>query len=316
MRETAKRDRDIVLVVDDSPETLSFLTTALKAMGLTVLVAIDGDGALAVVERVTPDIILLDAVMPGLDGFATCRRLKALPDAAHVPVIFMTGLSDTEHIVRGLDAGGVDYVTKPIVVDELAARIRVHLANARLAQSARLALDTAGRFLLAITTAGVVRWSTPQAARLLAQNFTTGGEGETASQIRLPKAIALWLARREEETQTRPGTVAGFVLTTEDRRLNLTYLGKIGPDEHLVRLSEDETPDDGQLLRESLKLTAREAEVLTWIARGKSNRNISEILGISTRTVDKHLEQIYAKLGVENRVSAAALAVRVLGSRA
>jgi DNA-binding response OmpR family regulator/DNA-binding CsgD family transcriptional regulator len=314
MRETDKREREIVLVVDDSPETLSFLTTALKEMGLTVLVAIDGDGALAVVERVTPGIILMDAVMPGLDGFEACRRLKGLPDIAHVPVIFMTGLSDTEHIVRGLDAGGVDYVTKPIVVDELAARIRVHLVNARLAQSARLALDTAGRFLLAITSAGVVRWSTPQAARLLALSFATEGDEAVASQLRLPKAITLWLAQRDEET--RAGAAAGFVLTSGERRLNLSYLGKIGPDKYLVRLSEADAPDDDQLLRESLNLTGREAEVLAWIARGKSSRNISEILGISTRTVDKHLEQIYSKLGVENRVSAAALAVRILGSRA
>ena len=103
--------------------------------------------------------------MPGTDGFETCRRLKQNRALAHVPVIFMTGLSDTEHIIEGLEAGGVDYVTKPIVPGELLARIRVHLANARMAQSARTALDAFGRFLLAVDGTGKVLWCTPQAAQ-------------------------------------------------------------------------------------------------------------------------------------------------------
>lgn len=129
-------NRDIVLVIDDSPDTLSFLTEAIERSGATVLVAVGGDLALALVDEITPDVILLDAVMPGLDGFETCRRLKAKPHLAGVPVIFMTGLSETEHIVKGLSAGGIDYVTKPIAPDEILARIRVHLASARAAQSA------------------------------------------------------------------------------------------------------------------------------------------------------------------------------------
>ena len=147
-----KEIRDIVLVVDDSPDTLSLLTDAIGEAGMTVLVAREGEDALSIVEKVTPDIILMDAVMPGIDGFETCRRLKQNKALAHVPVIFMTGLSDTEHIIEGLEAGGVDYVTKPIVPGELLARIRVHLANARIAHSARTALDVFGRFLLAATS--------------------------------------------------------------------------------------------------------------------------------------------------------------------
>lgn len=305
--------RDIVLVVDDSPETLSFLTSTLKEAGITVLVALDGQGALAVSERIVPDVVLLDAVMPEMDGFETCRKLKRVPSLAHVPVIFMTGLSDTENIVKGFEAGGVDYLTKPIVIDELMARMRVHLANARLAQSVRVALDTAGRFLLAVTATGVLRWYSPQAGRLLASAFPAF-ESDMADrkEIRLPKGIAPWLESLDRG-DNRAAT-ARFLLEAGDRRLSLSYLGKIGVDEYLLRLAETEGPGDDQLLRQSLGLTAREAEVLVWIARGKSNRNISEILGISSRTVDKHLEQIYTKLGVENRVLAAALAVRILGS--
>src|SRR4051812_30374628 len=106
--------RDIVLVVDDSPDTLSLLTEALEHSGVMVLVATSGAQALSVVGRITPDGILMDGLMPGMDGFEATRRLKALGAVAHVPVIFMTGLTETQHIVQGLEAGGVDYLTKPI----------------------------------------------------------------------------------------------------------------------------------------------------------------------------------------------------------
>ena len=96
-----KETRDIVLVVDDLPDTLRMLTDAIEEAGMTVLVAREGEYALSIVEHVLPDIILMDAVMPGMDGFETCRRLKENKALAHVPVIFMTGLSDTEHIVQG-----------------------------------------------------------------------------------------------------------------------------------------------------------------------------------------------------------------------
>ncbi|MBV1688255.1 response regulator [Novosphingobium sp. G106] len=82
-------------------------------------VAVNGEEALLLLGAVSPDIILLDAVMPGLDGFETCRLIKAREGAAHIPVIFMTGLSETEHVVQGLEAGGVDYVTKPLALDAL-----------------------------------------------------------------------------------------------------------------------------------------------------------------------------------------------------
>src|SRR5690606_13635918 len=128
---------DNVLVVDDSPEALGFLTRALEEGGVTVLVATSGEAALGIAGQVTPDVILMDAVMPGLDGFETCRRLKAMTQVAHVPVIFMTALTETEHVVHALESGGVDFLTKPINLEELSARMRVHLANARRAQSAR-----------------------------------------------------------------------------------------------------------------------------------------------------------------------------------
>jgi CheY-like chemotaxis protein len=171
---TEPKKRDVALIVDDSPETLRLLTDALDGAGMTVMVAMDGAAAMRIVDQITPDIILLDAVMPGMDGFETCRRLKRDAGLSNVPVIFMTGLAETEHIVHGLEAGGVDYVTKPIVIEEMLARIRVHLANARLTQSARAALDVSGRFLLAVNRHGNIMWATPQAQKLLSDNLASG----------------------------------------------------------------------------------------------------------------------------------------------
>jgi DNA-binding response OmpR family regulator/DNA-binding CsgD family transcriptional regulator len=280
--------RDTVLVVDDTPDTLGFLTAALEQASITVLVATDGASAIKLLAHVTPDLILMDAVMPGMDGFETCRQIKADPALGHLPVIFMTGLTDTQHVVLGLEAGGVDYVAKPIVVDELLARIRVHLANARIANRARAALDATGRFLLAATAAGQLVWCTPQAEKRLTEaGFATAG-------FELPKSGNL--------------EAGGRVLT-------FTLLSRTGPDEYLYRLTETGGGQEEAFIRQYLSLTTRESEVLIWIARGKSNRDISDILGISPRTVNKHLEQIFTKLGVENRASAAALAVGALANR-
>jgi DNA-binding response OmpR family regulator len=297
--------RDIVLLVDDSPESLSFLTDALEQSGFSVLIATSGASALSIVERITPDLVLLDAMMPGMDGFETCQRLKATGAVAQVPVIFMTGLTETEHIVRALEAGGVDYLSKPINVDELRARIRVHLANARSAQSARVALDAAGRHLLAVRGNGKLLWSTPQATRLV--NAATGSD-EGFDRVALQ--VQLWLAERQTTGQNREASIA--IEASSEAMLSLTFLGSIGADEHLFRLTSQSQSKDDERLRQHFALTGREAEVLVWIAKGKSNRDIGEILGLSARTVNKHLEQIYVKLGVENRASAAVKAANLL----
>jgi len=296
----------IVLVVDDSPPTLGLLCEALERAGYTVLVAQSGGAALSLVDRVTPDIVLMDAVMPGLDGFEACRRMKRNPALRGMPVVFMTGLTETEHVIRGLEAGGVDYVTKPVAPDEVVARIGVHLANARLTQSARVALDAAGRFLLAVGRDGRVLWCTPQAAKLVE---LPGG----ATPASLPDAAASWLARclADPAAAQQVPLVASFGPDGE-RQVQISYIGQVGRDEILLRLVMAQSQSDEHLLRERLGITLREAEVLLWLSRGKSNRDIAEILSRSPRTVNKHLEQMFEKLGVENRASAAALAVRTL----
>lgn len=293
----------IVLVVDDSPETLSLLTDTLEDAGITALVARSGGAALSLIDRVMPDVILMDAVMPEMDGFETCRRIRQNKDTAHVPVIFMTGLTDTEHVVMGLEAGGVDYVTKPVPPFEILARIRVHLANSRMAQSARIALDVAGRTLLAVNRKGEVLWSTPQAAGLLKRVLGVFDTDAPAWNNSVKPRLADLVAQRASDPT---------IVAAGNASVLAALLGEAGPGEFLLHLSDGTAANDQTLLKQKLGLTAREAEVLLWTAQGKSNRDIAEILQCSPRTVNKHLEQIYAKLGVENRTAAAAIAVRLL----
>jgi DNA-binding NarL/FixJ family response regulator len=300
---TETKKRDVALIVDDSPETLRLLTDALDGAGMTVMVALDGAAAMRIVDQITPDIVLLDAVMPGLDGFETCRRLKRDAGLEHVPIIFMTGLAETEHIVRGLEAGGVDYVTKPIAVEEMLARIRVHLANARLTQSARAALDVSGRYLLAVNSAGKIMWATPQAQKLLSD--TLGPDSD--DDVVLPDPIPQWL---DQARKGKAGSKAAIMTALPgNEALRLQYMGKLGSNEFLLRLAKDSGTETPAEFSSELGLTTREGEVLSWLSKGKTNRDIAQILGLSPRTVDKHLEQIYSKLGVENRTAAAAIAV-------
>lgn len=207
-----------VLVVDDAPDTLRMLCDALADEGYTVLVARDGQQALARLDVVTPDAILMDGVMPGLTGFETCQRIKNHAAWSAIPVIFMTGLSETADVVAGFEAGGVDYVVKPVRIEEVLARLATHVRNARAAR---------------------------EAIRVMQHGKATSA-----------------------------ASAAG-----------------------LDRLSE-------------AALTPRETEVLGWLAKGKTNRDIADILGMSHRTVNKHLEHIFEKLGVETRAAAAALATR------
>jgi DNA-binding response OmpR family regulator/DNA-binding CsgD family transcriptional regulator len=300
---TESKKRDVALIVDDSPETLRLLTDALDGAGMTVMVALDGAAAMRIVDQITPDIVLLDAVMPGLDGFETCRRLKRDAGLEHVPIIFMTGLAETEHIVRGLEAGGVDYVTKPIAVEEMLARIRVHLANARLTQSARAALDVSGRYLLAVNGVGKIMWATPQAQKLLSDALSADSDDDVV----LPDPIPQWL---DQARKGKPGSKAAIMTALPgNEQLRLQYMGTLGTNEFLLRLAKDSGAETPTEFSSDLGLTTREGEVLSWLSKGKTNRDIAQILGLSPRTVDKHLEQIYSKLGVENRTAAAAIAV-------
>ena len=298
----------IVLVVDDVPENLSLLHDALDEAGHTVLVATNGGAALQRARQSLPEVILLDALMPGMDGFEVARRLKADFTTQHIPIVFMTGLTETEHIVAAFAAGGADYVTKPIRPAEVIARIAAHITNARQMRQARSALDAFGQATVAVRAADSrIVWQTPLARTLLNTYFANP---ETVA----PEELLAWIAaaRRARGEGREP---ASLLISEGNKRLLASFHDRTGDDEWLVVLREENDASAVESLISAFRLTQREAEVLYWVVRGKTSKDIGDILGSSPRTVDKHLEHVFEKLGVETRTAAANLAMgRMRGS--
>jgi DNA-binding response OmpR family regulator/DNA-binding CsgD family transcriptional regulator len=302
---------DVVLIVDDVPDNLSLLHDALDEAGYTVLVATNGETALQRAVQAVPDVVLLDAVMPGMDGFEVARRLKAGPDTAHIPIIFMTGLTETEHVVAAFGAGGVDYVTKPIRPQEVLARMAAHMQSARQARQARNALDAFGHATMAVHVSndkqsGKAVWQTPLARQLMHTYFAV-------DPGQVPEALLQWLREqsapagegRDAQPLTVTRTVAG-----EARQLVFSLQERTSDDDWLMVMREVSDAAVVESLVQAFKLTMKEAEVLYWVVKGKTNRDIGDILGSSPATVKKHLEHVFEKLGVETRNAAASLAMK------
>jgi DNA-binding response OmpR family regulator/DNA-binding CsgD family transcriptional regulator len=301
-----RANSEVVLIVDDVPDNLAVLHDALDESGYTVLVATSGEAALQRAAQALPDIVLLDAMMPGMDGFEVAKRLKAAPATAHIPIIFMTGLTETEHLVAALEAGGVDYVTKPIKPKEVLARMGVHMQGARQARQTRNALDAFGYASITVRASdGKLMWQTPLARDLLMAYY-----GTSAPQT--PQPVIDWLRRhlKEAEQQIEPPRLAAELGA---RRLTFRLHQQTGDSEGggdwLIVMREVSDSAVIEAMSLSFKLTAREAEVLYWVVKGKINRDIADIVGASPATVKKHLERIFAKLGVETRTAAAAMAM-------
>jgi len=305
---------NVVLIVDDVPDNLSLLHDALDEAGHTVLVANDGPSAIARARQARPDVVLLDAMMPGMDGFEVARRLKADPETAAIPIIFMTALTETEHVVAAFGAGGVDYVSKPIDPRQVLARIAAHTQTARVQRQARNALDAFGHATLVVRPSdGKLLWQTALARTLLREHF--GSEGSAA-----PVPLIDWV--RREVAHRAAGTPPQPLVTARGpRRLTLEmhgmHPGDGGEDpddaEWLIVASERNDGAAFEAMMRGFGLTLREAEVLYWAAMGKTNRDIGDILGSSPRTVTKHMEHILHKMGVETRTAAAARVMKLIG---
>jgi DNA-binding response OmpR family regulator/DNA-binding CsgD family transcriptional regulator len=298
-------NKDTILVVDDNPESLRFLVDTLEAEGMTVLIARSGEATLELLSHALPDLILMDAMLPGISGLEATRQIKRNAATAHIPVIFITGLGEPDHVVAALETGGVDYVRKPIVIDELLARLRVHLTNARSSYRSRLALGLAGRSLVALGTGGTIIWCTPQAESLFAQVDPEWRPDRNTLPTALVAPLRQLLVDPSQTFTSSRTEVNGL-------EIEFALLDSARPGETLIRVTE--VREDGKIavLQKHNGLTRREAEVLLWVSYGKTNKTISEILDISPRTVNKHLEQVFRKLGVETRAAATAIAVRYL----
>jgi CheY-like chemotaxis protein/DNA-binding CsgD family transcriptional regulator len=289
-----------VLIVDDVLDNLAYLHDALDESGYMVLVANSGQTALARARDAQPNVILLDAVMPEMDGFETCRQLKANTLTRHIPVIFMTGLTEAEHVAAGFEAGGVDYVTKPIRPKEVLARIASHLQTAKLMNQARSALDAFGQAAIAITPQdGKVVWQSPLARQWMQRYFYESGL-HTADAT--PEPILNWLQTMQQAATTN---AQALNIIKGSSRLTLSLADDSSDEQWIILLNEESDEAQIQALTTTFGLTKRESEVLYWAIKGKTNRDIGDILGTSPRTVNKHLEHVFTKLGVETRTAAA-----------
>lgn len=286
--------RSRVLVVDDTPANLSLLLDALQGAGHEVLVAESGRSMLSLLEHATPDLVLMDLVMPGMDGIAACRALKTRPECRDLPVLFMTATDEPAQKLRAFEAGALDYITKPVYPPEILARVSAHLQirtlQRNLADELALRVEAENqlshsldRAVVLADASGRIVFQTRLASDLLHKHFAADPAGQLPAQ--LTREGGPLLARRFAE---------------RDRN-----------DLQMFVLEERGSPPGPSSLI-GLGLTAREAEVLYWIAQGKSNPDIAAILGANVRTVHKHVEHIFQKLGVETRNAAMLAALEIL----
>ena len=288
------------------------LLDLLTGAGFAVLVADSGERALLQVSHRRPDLILLDAMMPGLDGFETCRRLKADPATTHLPVLFMTALTDTAACLAGFAAGAVDYISKPFEPEEVLARLRVQLELQRL----RRALEAEVRLRL---------HAEAQLERSLSQPvLIAAAEGQMVFCAQSARELlARYLHGFDPEAPLPAALLAGQPIPRHSgpvrlraRRFAAEAGGEVDEQGLIILLLGEEAPDPSLMLMSALDLTEREAEVLYWVAQGKTSPEIAIILGTAPKTIKKHLERVYRKLGVETRASAAVQASQVLSRHA
>ena len=284
-----------LLLVDDTPANLSLLLDALGGAGYDLRIAESGESALAQMMRHVPDLVLLDVVMSGIDGFETCRRIKAQPKWRDVPVIFMTVLGDPNEKVRAFDAGAVDYITKPVHPPELVAHVRTHLGLRALQRSLEeelaLRIDAENQLSQSLDRAVVL---IDGAGRIV---FTT-----RFAENLLHKHVAGY----------EPGVLPAALQTDSHPALRARRFAERGGDDLVTLVLEERNASVGPAALRQLGVSPREAEVLYWIAEGKGNAEIAIILGTSLRTVEKHVERIFDKLGVDSRVAAAVAALGIL----
>ena len=302
-----------VLLVDDVPENLDLLIDTLRGAGYEIRVAESGERALKQLPYVNPDLILLDVMLPGLNGFETCERIKADARWREVPVIFVTALTEVAEKVRGFEAGGVDYLTKPFHPQEVLARVNAHLQlaalrrelarkNAELAEENAIRVEaerqlyqSLDRAVAVVRADGAVLFRTRPAAVLLTRLFPD------TPPDRLPAPMLAWIRAGE----TRPPEIMPQV--------SARLFAEPGAGETMVLLLADQAwqPKVERLVQ--LGLTPREAEVLYWFAEGKSAPEIAAILSVSHNTIRKHGQSVLEKLQVENRLAAVRVALEQLG---
>lgn len=308
-----------ILVVDDTPANVGLLLDALRGE-YRLLVAESGAGCLQQLPHCEPDLILLDVMMPGMDGFELCERLKADARWREIPIIFMTAVDEPEHKHRAIEQGAVDYVTKPIYVPEVLARVRTHLRIFDLQRELRAKNESLELEVM------MRRETEEQLERSLDRALiTASADGQITFVSHAAEALLLRYYAAERYLMLPDAFLSEWRISVSENR---RHWWRSHPEKDAkIKIAVFENPEDSgvalfQLSEEGatssvtlkkLGLSPRECEVLYWISEGKNYPEIATIIGASVRTVHKHAENLMRKLNVESRAAAMRLALETLG---
>ena len=297
--------QEVILIVDDIPENIGLLHESLDQVGYVVLVATNSLAAIEIAHQFQPDMILMDGHMPYLDGFECCEQLKASPLTQNIPIIFITGLTETTNLVKGFKSGGVDYITKPFNIDETLIRIETHLNHAKIIQQQQDVIDASAIAILALDQLGQRLWETSYAKTLLDQS--------QLDMTCFDKEIKQWF--EQVKLQPQDQRLQQYNFNINQHQFQLVFLTpwsdpKRSKQTYLIQICKKYSlPQPQDILKNCQKLTPREAEVMHWLILGKTDKDIADILDLSPRTVNKHLEHIFEKLAVETRTAAVSLII-------
>ncbi len=246
--------------------------------------------------------------MPGLNGYETCACLKADPVTSHVPVIFMTALGDLDDLLKGFGEGAVDYIVKPIRPPEVLARVEAQLQQVRQVKRAEEALNHGPFAALSIDREGVISWLPAAARNWLLSIMQPSDEAESINVGgMLPSYLLEWVMLRVSEGADKG---AAFESISGGQHYIAKLMPCLNSGEYLLLLEKHQAEWNLDSLGNSLGLTPREAEILMWISRGKTNKEAGLILECSPRTINKHLEHVFEKLGVATRAAAVSVALQ------
>ncbi len=275
----------LILIVDDNVHNLQVLGNILQTEGYKIAVAERGEEALAFIKRKVPNLILLDIVMPGLDGIEVCQRLKGEEATRDVPIIFISVHKDTSEKMKAFQAGGVDYITKPFQREEVLARVSVHIQLQHIREE------------LKRTNQELERRIRERTRKLMESN-------QKLEEMNI--ALKVLLEKKEESKDVFIKNLVFNVRQMIEPCLDKLKQTPLTPfQQRLIsslenRLEEIISPYQ-RTLAEKFGLTPSELQVLQLIREGKMTKEIAEALGLSKRTIDTHRHNIRRKLGILNK---------------
>lgn len=293
-----------ILLVDDNLPNLNVLSLLLEEVGYNVHTASDGQEALDKIQTQSFDLIIMDTGLPVLNAYEVVKQMTVNSVINKTAVILLADHNEVDELTEAFEYGNLDYLTRPINTRELLTRINVHLKANHQENQSRNALDAFGYASIMVSiTNGKILWKTPLASELLAQYFEL-------DSIFIAALVHDWLKREifiKNSLSDNSIKPADLKIKKDTGQLSFQLHSQVEDDCYLVVMRESSDSSLITAILHEFKLTQREAEVLYWLAKGKTNRDIGDIIGASAATVKKHLERVFSKLAVETRTSAAAM---------